>query len=126
MSATILLVDDYDDARVMYAHFLRLSGYTALQAATGEEALELATRHVPDLILLDMSLPGMDGWEVAKRLKQDDTTRHIPVVALTAHALSPERERTEEVGCEGFLAKPCAPPDLLAEIARQLSLRRTL
>jgi len=121
----ILLVDDYEDARVMYGHFLRMSGYEPLEAATGEEALELAHSRLPDLILLDMSLPGIDGWEVTTELKRNPRTKHIPIVALTAHALQSERQRTERVGCDGFLAKPCAPPDLLAEIARLLGPRAT-
>lgn len=116
----ILLVDDYEDAREMYGHFLRMSGYHPIEAATGEEALELAYALRPDLILLDMSLPGIDGWQVTAALKQDERTRHIPIVALTAHALHAERQRTWRVGCDGFLAKPCAPPDLLAEISRLL------
>lgn len=119
----ILLVDDYEDARVMYGHFLRMSGYHPIEAATGEEALELAQTEQPDLILLDMSLPGIDGWEVTAELKRDDRTKHIPIVALTAHALQAERQRTEKAGCDGFLAKPCAPPDLLAEISRLLGRR---
>jgi CheY-like chemotaxis protein len=119
----ILLVDDYEDARVMYGHFLRMSGYHPIEAATGEEALELAYRHLPDLILLDMSLPGIDGWEVTAELKSNEKTKHIPIVALTAHALQTERQRTERAGCDGFLAKPCAPPDLLAEISRLLGRR---
>lgn len=119
----ILLVDDYEDARVMYGHFLRMSGYQSIEAATGEEALELAHAHLPDLILLDMSLPGIDGWEVTAELKRDEKTKHIPIVALTAHALQAERQRTERAGCDGFLAKPCAPPDLLAEISRLLGQR---
>jgi len=121
----ILLVDDYEDARVMYGHFLRMSGYEPIEAATGEEALELAYARVPDLILLDMSLPGIDGWEVTAELKRNVKTKHIPIVALTAHALQTERQRTERAGCDGFLAKPCAPPDLLAEIARLLGPRKS-
>jgi CheY-like chemotaxis protein len=119
----ILLVDDYEDARVMYGHFLRMSGYHPIEAATGEQALELAHTEQPDLILLDMSLPGIDGWEVTAELKRDERTKHIPIVALTAHALQAERQRTEKAGCDGFLAKPCAPPDLLAEISRLLGRR---
>ena len=122
-AARILLVDDYEDARVMYGHFLRMSGYQPIEAATGEEALELAYQHLPDLILLDMSLPGIDGWEVTAELKRNDKTKHIPIVALTAHALQAERQRTQRAGCDGFLAKPCAPPGLLAEISRQLAHR---
>jgi len=119
----ILLVDDYEDARVMYGHFLRMSGFDPLEASTGEEALELAYARMPDLILLDMSLPGIDGWEVTAQLKRNAATKHIPIVALTAHALQSERQRTERAGCDGFLAKPCAPPDLLAEINRLLGPR---
>ena len=93
--------------------------------ATGEEALELAYARIPDLILLDMSLAGhrrlgSDGRAQAQRRR----TKHIPIVALTAHALQSERQRTERAGCDGFLAKPCAPPDLLAEITRLLGSRR--
>src|SRR5687768_522368 len=119
----ILLVDDYEDARVMYGHFLRMSGYEPLEAATGEEALELAYARVPDLILLDMSLPGIDGWEVTAELKRNAKTKHIPIVALTAHALQTERQRTERAGCDGFLAKPCAPPDLFPKFSRLLAPR---
>ena len=93
----ILLVDDYEDARVMYGHFLRMSGYEPIEAATGEEALELAYARIPDLILLDMSLPGIDGWEVTAELKRNAATKHIPIVALTAHALQTERQRTERL-----------------------------
>lgn len=99
-------------------------GLQAREAATGEEALELAYARIPDLILLDMSLPGIDGWEVTAELKRNAATKHIPIVALTAHALQTERQRTERAGCDGFLAKPCAPPDLLAEIARLLGPRK--
>jgi CheY-like chemotaxis protein len=121
----ILLVDDYDDARIMYGHFLRMSGYEPIEAASGEEALEIAYARRPDLILLDMSLPGLDGWEVTAELKSDERTRHIPIVALTAHALRSARQRSERVGCDGFLAKPCAPPVLLEEIVRLLNPNRT-
>ncbi len=119
----ILVVEDYEDARVMYGRLLQMSGYEPIEVATGEEAIELAVARRPDLILLDMSLPGMDGWEVTAELKENAATKHIPIVALTAHALQSERKRTERAGCEGFLAKPCAPPELLAEIARLLGPR---
>lgn len=116
----ILIVDDYDDAREMYGQLLRVAGYQPIEASTGEEALELAVSQRPHLIVLDMSLPGIDGWDVTAELKRTPSTRHIPVVALTAHALHTEKVRTERAGCDGFLAKPCAPADLLAEISRLL------
>ena len=117
----ILLVDDYQDGREMYADALTFSGFRALEASSGLEALQLAIDRLPDLILMDLSLPGMDGWEVTTRLKKDSRTKHIPIIALTAHALTEERERAEQAGCDGFLAKPCLPDELLAEVKRVLA-----
>jgi CheY-like chemotaxis protein len=77
------------------------------------------------LILMDLSLPGIDGWEVTARLKKDTRTRDIPIVALTAHALQEERERAERAGCDAFVAKPCLPEELLAEVQRLLAARGT-
>ena len=119
----ILLVDDYQDGREMYADSLRFAGYRTLEASSGPEALELALDRRPSLILMDLSLPGIDGWEVTARLKKDARTRHIPIVALTAHALQEERERAERAGCDAFVAKPCLPEELLAEVQRLLTPR---
>ena len=107
----------------MLGFYLKLSGYIALEAATGEDALPLAFEAQPDIILMDLQLPGMDGWEVSRRLKADARTRHIPIIALTAHAMQSERERALNAGCDGFLSKPCSPPDVAAEITRLLELR---
>ncbi len=117
----ILLVDDYQDGREMYADSLRFAGYKTLEASSGVEALQLAIDRLPTLILMDLSLPGIDGWEVTQRLKKDPRTRHIPIVALTAHALQEERERAERAGCDAFVAKPCLPEELLAEVERVLA-----
>jgi two-component system cell cycle response regulator DivK len=119
----VLLVDDFEDARLMYGQYLSRSGYRVLEAATGEEALELAFRDLPDIILLDMLLPGVDGWEVTRRLKGAQQTRDIPIIALSALALDSERNRSEHAGCDLFLAKPCPPADLAAAIARMLNGR---
>jgi len=119
----ILLVDDYQDGREMYADSLRFAGYRTLEASSGPEALDLALDRRPSLILMDLSLPGIDGWEVTARLKKDARTRHIPIVALTAHALQEERERAERAGCDAFVAKPCLPEELLAEVQRLLAPR---
>lgn len=119
----VLLVDDFEDARVMYGEYLSHTGYRVVDAATGEEALEVAFRTRPDIVLLDMLLPGLDGWEVTERLRSTPETRDIPIIALSAMALDRERERSERAGCDLFLAKPCPPADLASAIARVLSGR---
>ena len=121
----VLLVDDFEDARVMYGEYLNRMGYRVMEAATGEEALDVAARDTPDVILLDMLLPGVDGWEVTRRLRSAELTRTIPIIALTAHTLERERDRTERAGCDLFLAKPCLPADVAAAIARVLGARAT-
>lgn len=115
--ALILLVDDYADGREMYADALTFGGFRVIEAATGLEALQLATEQQPDLILMDLSLPGIDGWEVTTRLKEAPRTKHLRIIALTAHALDGERERAEQAGCDGFISKPCLPDELLARVA---------
>jgi two-component system cell cycle response regulator DivK len=116
----ILLVEDFDDARELYSTCLRSSGYEVIEAATGMEAVALARSASPDLILMDLLLPGMDGWQATAELKRDPRVRHVPIVALTAHALSDERERIARLGCDAFLAKPCLPPDLIRTVDRIL------
>ena len=117
----ILVVDDYQDAREMYAEYLQFSGFRVAEARNGNEAVEQAVALKPDLILMDLSLPGMDGWEATRRLKADDTTRHIPIVALTGHALAGASEGAKKAGCDSFVTKPCLPDDLVIEVRRMLS-----
>lgn len=119
----VLLVDDFQDNREMYAEFLRFSGLRVEEAANGHEALDKATNLAPDLIVMDLSLPGIDGWEATRRLKADRQTKHIPVVALTGHALAGYSEGARQAGCDAFVTKPCLPEELLNEIQRIL-LRR--
>src|SRR3954466_12736055 len=116
----ILVVDDFQDNREMYAEYLQFSGFRVAEAATGHEALEKAFALRPDLIIMDLSLPVMDGWEATRRLKADERTRKIPVVALTGHALAGHSRGAKEAGCDSFLAKPCLPDQLVAEIRRML------
>lgn len=116
----ILLVEDFDDARELYSLCLRSAGYDVMEAARGEDAIAMAKANLPDLILMDMLLPGIDGWQATAELKGDPTTRHVPIVALTAHALNDERERIASLGCDAFLAKPCLPPDLVRTVDRIL------
>jgi len=118
---TILLVDDFDDAREMYTEYLTYSGFEVIQAANGVEALRCAIDQLPDIILMDLALPLMDGWEVTRRLKADSRTAHIPVVALTGHALSWLLDAAKRAGCEAWITKPCLPEDLLREVRRVLA-----
>jgi two-component system cell cycle response regulator DivK len=116
----ILVVDDYQDAREMYAEYLQFSGFRVAEARNGNEALEQAFALKPDLILMDLSLPGMDGWEATRVLKADDRTKNIPVVALTGHALAGASEGAKKAGCDSFVTKPCLPDDLVVEVRRML------
>ena len=116
----VLLVDDYPDARDMYGEYLEYSGYDVIQAANGMEALQRAVDDQPDIILMDLSLPVMDGWEATRRLKADERTARIPVVALTGHALAGISEGARQAGCDSFVTKPCLPEDLVREIHRIL------
>jgi len=116
----ILVVDDYQDAREMYAEYLQFSGFRVAEAKNGNEAVEQAFALKPDLILMDLSLPGMDGWEATRVLKADERTKHIPVVALTGHALAGASEGARKAGCDSFVTKPCLPDDLVVEVRRML------
>jgi CheY-like chemotaxis protein len=120
----ILVVDDYEDAREMYAEYLEFSGFRVAEARNGNDAVAQAFLLVPDLILMDLSLPGMDGWEATKLLKADDRTKHIPVVALTGHALAGASEGARKAGCDSFVTKPCLPDELVVEVRRMLSAVR--
>jgi two-component system cell cycle response regulator DivK len=117
----VLVVDDFADNREMYARFLEFSGFQVMQAANGEEALKRAFERTPALVVMDLSLPGLDGWEATRRLKADARTHAVPVVAVTGHALAGSAERAEEAGCDGYITKPCLPADLVAEIRRVLA-----
>jgi two-component system, cell cycle response regulator DivK len=116
----VLLVDDYPDAREMYSEYLTFSGYDVVEAANGVEALQRAVDERPDIILMDLSLPVMDGWEATRRLKSDERTAGIPVVALTGHALAGISDGAKRAGCDAFVTKPCLPEDLVKEIRRIL------
>ncbi|HVZ20465.1 MAG TPA: response regulator [Vicinamibacterales bacterium] len=118
----ILVVDDYQDAREMYAEYLQFSGFRVAEARNGNEAVAQAMALKPDLILMDLSLPGMDGWEATRLLKADETTRHIPIVALTGHALAGASEGARRAGCDAFVTKPCLPDDLVVEVRRMLNM----
>lgn len=119
----VLLVEDNEDNRIVYATILRHFGFEVTEALNGAEGVEAARRHHPALILMDISIPVLDGWEATRILKADPATREIPIIALTAHALTKDRERALEVGCDGYLAKPCEPRTVVAEVQRLLAQR---
>jgi CheY-like chemotaxis protein len=116
----VLLVEDFEDAREMYRDYLEFSGFQVETARDGREAIEKARALRPHLILMDLSLPGIDGWEATRILKDDPRTSDLIIVALSAHALAAEGERARAAGCDGFIAKPCLPTDLVTEIAQHL------
>jgi two-component system cell cycle response regulator DivK len=115
----VLVVEDYPDAREMYAEYLRFSGFRVDEARNGEEALAKAQESVPDVVLMDLALPLMDGWEATRRLKSDRRTASTLVVALTGHALAGHAEGARRAGCDAFVTKPCLP-DELVDVIRSL------
>jgi len=120
----VLVVEDYQDAREMYAAYLQFSGFEVAEAGNGVEAIEKTRELLPDIVLMDLALPRMDGWEATRRLKNDELTKHIPIVALTGHALAGHAEGAREAGCDSFVTKPCLPDALVAEIKRLLDQHR--
>jgi len=114
--AKILLVEDNEMNRDMLSRRLIKKGFEVVMAVDGQKGLDMATSESPDIILLDMSLPVMDGWEVARNLKADDALKSIPVIALTAHAMAGDREKTLEAGCDEYDTKPIEFKRLLGKI----------
>jgi CheY-like chemotaxis protein len=121
----ILVVDDFLDNRQMYAEYLAFSGLRVEEAENGHEALEKAFALLPDLIVMDLSLPGIDGWEATRRLKADPRTKRIPVIALTGHALAGHSKGAMDAGCDAFITKPCLPERLLEEVRKTLAIFST-
>jgi two-component system cell cycle response regulator DivK len=121
VNATILLVEDNELNRDMLSRRLQRRGYTVLIAVDGVEGMESARRDRPDLILMDMSLPILDGWEATRRLKADPETRDIPIIGLSAHAMSGDREKALEAGCDDYDTKPVDLARLLEKISDRLA-----
>lgn len=119
----ILLVEDNDDNRLVYRTILDHYGFIVLEAADGEEGVRRARADAPDLILMDVSIPKIDGWEATRLLKADPATASIPIIALTAHALATDRAKAKEVGCDGYLAKPVEPRRVVEEVQKYLDAR---
>jgi CheY-like chemotaxis protein len=119
LAPLLLIVDDSMHNREMYADFLRFCGYRVLEASNGHDGLRLCKEHEPDLVLMDLSMPQMTGWEATRELKRDRRTRNIKILVLTGHAFQATRELAYEAGCDSFLTKPC-PPDVLEEEVQRL------
>ncbi len=122
--AKILLVEDNELNRDMLSRRLQRKGHQVLLAADGMQAILMAESETPDLVLLDMSLPVIDGWEAARRLKSSATTARVPVIALTAHVMAGDRERALAAGCDEYDTKPIDFPQLLSKIEALLARRR--
>jgi CheY-like chemotaxis protein len=112
----LLLVEDNEETRDGLSRYLRRKGYEVLTAVDGRQGLEAARAERPDLVLMDMSLPVLDGWEATRQLKADPQTRHIPVIALTAHAMAGDREKALAAGCDEYDTKPVEFTRLLGQI----------
>ncbi len=116
MSKRILVVEDQEDNRRIVRDLLTSAGYEMIEAVTGEEGVAAAETHRPDLILMDIQLPGVDGYEATRRIKANPALRQIPIIAVTSYALSGDDVKARQAGCDAYVAKPFSPRALLAKI----------
>jgi two-component system, cell cycle response regulator DivK len=119
----VLIVEDQEELRQLYAQELSMGGFDVIEAGNGADAIAHTSTQCPDVVLMDLSLPVVDGWEATRRLKADEKTAHIPVVALTAHDGAGELQRATSAGCDWFVPKPCPPHALITEVRRVLAAR---
>lgn len=112
----VLVVEDTEDNRQIVRDLLTSAGYEMIEAVTGEQGVAMAVEHHPDLILMDIQLPALDGYEATRRIKANPALRDTPVIAVTSYALSGDEERTREAGCDAYIAKPFSPRLLLAKV----------
>ncbi|PYN07711.1 MAG: response regulator [Candidatus Rokuibacteriota bacterium] len=120
MTKQILVVEDQEDNRRILRDLLASAGYEMIEAVTGEEGVALAAARRPDLIVMDIQLPGLDGYEATRRIKGDPALRAIPVIAVTSYALSGDDRKAFEAGCDAYVTKPFSPRQLLAKIREHL------
>lgn len=121
MSPRILVVEDQEDNRRILHDLLVSAGYEVIEAATGEDGVLAAERHRPDLILMDIQLPGLDGYEATRRIKANPALRGIPIIAVTSYALSGDDRKAFEAGCAAYVSKPFSPRELLAKVREYLA-----
>ena len=120
MSKRILVVEDTEDNRQIIRDLLTSVGYEMIEAVNGEDGVAMAKLHKPDLILMDIQLPVLDGYEATRRIKADPKTKHIPVIAVTSYALSGDEAKTRAAGCDAYIAKPFSPRQLLSTVRKFL------
>ena len=125
MTKRILVVEDHEDNRRILRDLLTSAGYELIEAETGPEGVDMAKVHRPDLILMDLQLPGIDGYEAACRIKAEPALSSVPIVAVTSYALSGDEERAYAAGCTAYISKPYSPRKLLARIREQLATVNT-
>jgi two-component system cell cycle response regulator DivK len=116
MGSRILMIEDQEDNRRILRDLLTSAGYEVIEAVTGEEGVAMAQTHHPDLILMDIQLPGLDGYEATRRIKADPALRQIPIIAVTSYALSGDDTKAAAAGCDGYVTKPFRPRLLLAKV----------
>lgn len=112
----ILIADHHDDSRIIYSVILQHEGYSVMEARTGAEALDMIPRHLPDAVIIELTLPEVEGCEILRWVKQHPRTRHIPVLVVTANMSSSARDEAFEAKCDAYLLKPCSPRDLLTAV----------
>lgn len=120
----VLVVDDFKDGRDLVVETLAFAGFPTVEAGDGLEALAKCRKLLPAIVLMDLSLPGLDGWEVTRRLKGDAATRHIKVIALTAHAQTDALDRARRAGADDVMTKPCLPSDIVERVRELLGISR--
>ncbi len=118
----VLLVEDNAHNRKIFSGMLTHAGLRVVEAEDGHQALAAVDKQLPDVILMDLSIPGIDGWEVTRRLKADPRTQPVPIIALTAHAMRGDEERARAAGCDHYLAKPISPKKVVEEVRKILKL----
>ncbi|HSB79235.1 MAG TPA: response regulator [Candidatus Methylomirabilis sp.] len=120
MTKRILIVEDQEDNQKILRDLLTSAGFTLLEATTGEEGVSLAETERPDLILMDIQLPGLDGYEATRRIKANPALQHTPIIAVTSYALSGDDVKAREAGCDAYVTKPFSPRALLAKVREYL------
>jgi CheY-like chemotaxis protein len=120
----VLVADDFADVREMYAEFLEFAGFRVIQAQTGAEALDAARQARPDVILMDITMPGLDGFTAVTLLRQEPAFARTPILMLTAHVFEEHEAQAKAAGCSGFIRKPCLPDDLVRQVQQALQQTR--
>jgi CheY-like chemotaxis protein len=117
----ILIVDDFEDNRAMYVEYLQFQGFRVAEAVNGADAIDRTLELMPSVVVMDLSLPVMDGWEATRRLKANPTTKHVVIIALTGHAEVAHAQKARDAGCDDFVAKPCLPEQLVAKVREHVA-----